>query len=86
MKERFKKDIWYFTHTKSVPRTQLDRIIDSRLEEYEKQLFTNFKEGLGGDSSTIRWTFWSAVVYCFTVFTTIGRRLTARVATLTQPA
>ena len=73
MKERFKKDIWYFTHTNKIPRPQLDSIIDSRLEDYEKQLFANFKDGLGGDSSTIRWTYWSAVVYCFTVFTTIGK-------------
>lgn len=74
MKDKIRKDIWYFTHTNKVQRPQLDKIIDTRLEEFEKQLWANFKDGLGGDSATIRWTFWSAVVYCFTVFTTIGKQ------------
>lgn len=65
--------MWYFTNTNKVNQETLEGIIDHRLTEFEKQLLENFENGaITSDSTTVSWSFLASIVYCFTVFTTIG--------------
>lgn len=45
------------------------------LKKYEVQLFESFKDGsyesANGETEK-QWTFWNAVFYCGTIYTTIG--------------
>lgn len=76
IREKLKAEVWRFTHQENLPRKRLDEVIDIRMQEFEDKLYERFASGGGPDSAKISWTFWNAVVYCFTVFTTIGKTTT----------
>lgn len=42
--------------------------------EYEEHLYEFYKRGLTDRGQKV-WTFWNAVFYCGTIFTTIGESL-----------
>jgi hypothetical protein len=71
VREKLKQEVWRF-HTDKLSRSKMDELIDIRMTEYENRLYERFASGGGPDSYKISWTFWNAVVYCFTIFTTIG--------------
>lgn len=72
IRDKLKTEVWRLTSTEKVTRKTLFDHMDLRIKELETQLYTNYQHGSTGDSFKTSWTFWSAVVYCFTVFTTIG--------------
>ena len=72
MRDRIKEEVWNITHDNKIKKEQFDSILNLRLTEFEEQLHENFKNGSITDSTSVSWTFLASIVYCFTVFTTIG--------------
>ncbi|KAH7982519.1 hypothetical protein HPB52_005462 [Rhipicephalus sanguineus] len=54
------------------------RLALRRLQEYEAQMRALCQAGVTTDAERQLWTFWGAMFYCGTVFTTIGERREVR--------
>lgn len=46
----------------------------NHLMEYERHLYESFKHGVTDRGEKV-WTFWNAVFYCGTIYTTIGKNI-----------
>jgi hypothetical protein len=73
MKERIKSDILYFSLHRQYSREFVSQLIDKRLFEFELQVQENCKSGFDGEDPLKTWSFWNALFFCVTVFTTIGK-------------
>lgn len=46
MKERIKRELWFYSHVQKIPKKQLYQIIDYRLQEFEEQLIEVIEQQL----------------------------------------
>ena len=52
------------------------KFVRNELKKYEATLYSAFASGINSDSDDQTWDIWGAMVYCATVYTTIGKHST----------
>ena len=73
MVQDFKREFWYQARVIKRDRNAIYRLIELRMNEFERQLLENFKSGIEVEVEDVAWTFWDALFFCVTIFTTIGK-------------
>ncbi|XP_053208785.1 TWiK family of potassium channels protein 18-like [Panonychus citri] len=72
MIQDFKREFWYQARVIKRDRNAIYRLVELRMNEFERQLLENFKSGIEVEVEDVAWTFWDALFFCVTIFTTIG--------------
>lgn len=72
MVDDFKREFWYQSRVLKRNKTAVSKLIELRMGEFERQLLENFNAGIIGNIDQVAWTFWDALFFCVTIFTTIG--------------
>ncbi len=47
-------------------------LVRGELYQYEGELYESFAHGVSTDSTIKQWDFWGSLLFCATVYTTIG--------------
>ena len=47
--------------------------VKEEMKRYEAQLYTAFTAGINSDTDEQVWDLWGALIYCTTIYTTVGK-------------
>lgn len=72
MIDDFKREFWYQSRVINRNQSEIYQLIELRFDEFERQLLANYRAGIIEEIKEVSWTFWDALFFCVTIFTTIG--------------
>ena len=73
MVDDFKREFWFHSREIKKNKTDIYQLVELRMNEFERQLLANCRAGLDEQAREVSWTFWDALFFCVTIFTTIGK-------------
>lgn len=62
----------HYGHQKGVKGKKFEVELREELKRYEAQLYAAFAHGINSDSEEEVWDLWGALIFCTTVYTTVG--------------
>jgi len=71
LRQQIVDDLWK-SNSNMKNKNSFSKRVGEELKRYESQLYSAYTSGINSDAETEVWDFWGSLVYCATIYTTIG--------------